>query len=125
MDPRADDGDHVRLLRFLVALLLLAPALLSGYVVGRDCHAMGFILPFAAAVLAFPATLRSRTVGMALGTLSLSALDLIRISGLSWLALKSATAFELARNQIFPMLMATLAIVGFFAWARWATHEPR
>ena len=40
-------------------------------------------------------------------------------------ALKSSPAFELARNEIFPVLMATLVIVGFFAWARWSTHEPR
>jgi exosortase/archaeosortase family protein len=159
-----------RLVRFLVALLLLAPALLAGYTLPRRAHGLGghllagyfqvyahlgaamvrftdptahaigpeirgraavsiaterdaidVIFPFTAAVLVFPATFRRRATGVALGVGALAALNLIRISSLYRLALMSDAAFEIARGEVFPVLIVTLAILGFVAWARWVT----
>jgi exosortase/archaeosortase family protein len=128
-----------RQLRFLMAFLLLAPALFghpfAGYlhfhshlgaaITAWGCDAMDVILPFTAALLVFPATRRRRFVGIALGVVALAALNLIRIATLYWLALKSTAAFEIARGEIFPVLMVTLAIVGFVAWARWGSRSER
>jgi exosortase/archaeosortase family protein len=182
MDRSCDRGDHdgrkasspetSRQLRFLAAVLLLAPALLAGYTLPRESHgpagrliagylrldarigaalvrpidpsahaigseirgrasvilarerdAIDIIFPFIAALLVFPAALRRRAVGMGLGVVALSALNLIRIKSLYWLALENTAAFELAEREFFPVLMVTLAIVGFFGWVRWASHE--
>jgi exosortase/archaeosortase family protein len=169
MDRRSEAS---RQLRYLAALLLLAPALLAGYTLPRDPNgpaghliasyfrfyarlgaaiirpiepaaraigseihgnallnlargrdAIDIILPFTAAVLAFPATFRRRATGIGIAVLSLAEINLLRIMCLYWLALENAAAFEVAQGDIFPVLMMTLAIVGFLAWARWASSE--
>ena len=107
MNPRAARPDHpLRLLRFLLALLLLLPALLSGFTLHGPA-ALDVVLPFAVAVLVFPATRWRRLVGIALGVLGLSALSVDKV----------------ANAEMLRVLMVTLAIVGFFAWGRWASHE--
>ncbi len=95
----------------------------ASVMIGSGYDAMDVILPVVAAVLVFPATLRSRSVGMAACILSLSALNLLRIGSLYWLALEGTASLRLASLEVFRVLMVTLAIVGFVAWARWARHE--
>jgi hypothetical protein len=105
MNPRAVRADHpLRLLRFLLALLLLLPALLSGFTLHGPV-ALDVILPFTAAVLVFPATRRRRAVGIVLGALSAAVLS-------------TATR---TNAELLRVLMVTLAIVGFLAWARWVS----
>lgn len=107
MNPGVDRPDQpLRLLRFLLALLLLLPALLSGYTLHGPA-ALDIIAPFTAAILVFPATRRRRAAGIAVGALS---------------AVVLAAA---GRNdaEVLRVLMAALAIVGFLAWARWAGDE--
>lgn len=104
---RADRLDHpVRLLRFLLALLLLLPALLSGYTLHGPA-ALDVILPFTAAVLVFPATRRQRLTGIGAGALAA-------------VVLGAATRRE---PEVLRVSMRALAIVGFFAWARWVSDE--
>ena len=107
MNPRAARVERPwRLLRFLLAMLLLLPALLSGYTLhGPPALEVG--LPFTAAVAVFPSTRRHRIVGIALGLVSLLILSVA-----------SRNNADIAR-----VLMVTLAIVGFFAWARWTSDE--
>lgn len=99
-------GHPLRLLRFLLALLLLLPALLSGYRLHGPA-ALDVVLPFTAAVLAFPATRRRRITGIVLGALSAVLLG----------------AANRNDAELVRVLMVTLAIVGFLAWARWAGAE--
>lgn len=107
MNLGADRPDHpLRLLRFLLALLLLLPALLSGYTLHGPA-ALDVILPFTAAVVAFPATRRRRVAGIVLGVLTAVILS----------AAKRNDA------EMLRVLMVTLAIVGFFAWVQWSSNE--
>jgi len=107
MNPRDARLERpLRLLRYLLALLLLLPGLLSGYTLHGPA-ALDVGLPFTAAVLVFPATRRHRIVGIALGLVSLLILSVA-----------SRNNADIAR-----VLMVTLAIVGFFAWARWTGDE--
>jgi hypothetical protein len=107
MSRRGGQLDHpLRLLRFLLALLMLLPALLSGYTLHGPV-ALDVIIPFTAAVLVFPATRRKRVAGLAIAVLSSVIL--------------SVAAWNDA--EVLRVLMVTLAIVGFIAWARWVSDE--
>jgi exosortase/archaeosortase family protein len=163
-------------LRFLAALLVMAPALLAGYalprslrgpagelysglfsgylrlhahlgaaivrpidpaaravgseirgcasvMIGSGYDAIDVILPFTAAVLVFPARLRHRAIGIALGVLSLSALNMIRVASLYGLASHGAATVAPSVAAILRVLMVTLAMVGFIAWGRWVSDE--
>jgi hypothetical protein len=107
MNPRVNRPDHpLRLLRFLLSLLLLLPALLAGYTLHGPA-ALDVIVPFTAAVLVFPATRRQRLTGFAGGALSAVVLG----------------AAGRQDAEVLRVLMVALAIVGFLAWARWVGDE--
>jgi hypothetical protein len=113
-------------LRFLLALLLLLPASLAGDALPLNGPAaIDLVLPFTAAVLVCPAMRRRRAAGLGLGLLSLATFNLIRLAYLHGLALHRSAAFERANTELFRVFMVTLAIVGFLAWARWASDEVR
>jgi len=107
MNPLVNRPDHpLRLLRFLLALLLLLPALLSGYTLHGPA-ALEVIVPFTAAVLVSPATRRQRLAGIVAGALSA-------------LALGAAGRHD---AEVLRVVMVALAIVGFLAWAQWVGDE--
>jgi hypothetical protein len=109
MSPRVNRPDHpLRLLRFLVALLLLLPALLSGYTLHGPA-ALDIIVPFTAALLVFPATRRQRFAGIVAGALTA-------------VVLGAAGRHD---AEVLRVLMVSLATVGFLAWARWVGDEAR
>ena len=79
----------------------------------------------AAAVIAFPAELRSKIGGLALGILLLQFFNLLRIVTLFWIGEHFPSVFQRAHEVVWPGFLITITIVIWIIWVRWATQVPQ
>lgn len=95
------------------------------YVVVLDCAALDAQALFAAAVLAFPASLGAKAIGLVVG---LSGIWLINVSRLVLLYYAGARSFELFRvlhEEVFVFLVILAVCWLFFVWASWARRTVK
>jgi len=89
--------------------------------VGAGCDGIEPSALFAAAVLAFPATLRRKLLGLSAGIPPLLAANFARILSLYYAGAHSEKAFDLVHLSLWPPLFVLL--VGGL-WAVWALRTP-
>lgn len=91
--------------------------------IGVGCDGVQPIGLFVLAIVAFPASWRSKSRVLAIGVPALLALNLVRIGSLALLYGWSAHAFDWWHRVGWPAAFVALVFVGWAAWARRARAE--
>jgi exosortase/archaeosortase family protein len=111
------------------ALALLDPSVRvrGADIVGRysltfamNCDAMDVYILFASALLAFPAGVRARLVGLGSGLVALVTLNVLRIVSLYFIGVHFPGAFDFCHMDAWPLLIVVSTCAGFFLWIRWS-----
>jgi len=91
--------------------------------VTRGCEGTESLSLFAAAVLAFPARWRQRLSALAIGTLLIYILSVIRLAALIWVLSEHRDVFDAIHGIVAPL--APLVVVSFYfaAWSARAQCE--
>ena len=95
----------------------------SGISIEAGCNAVEACIMLAAAILAYPASLRSKITGLLLGSLTIQALNLVRIVSLFYLVQWSARAFEFAHLYLWQALIMLDVLLVWLVWLRWVTRD--
>ena len=117
-------GASLRLLGYEAAVAarsIVSPAF--SVEIARGCDATEATALFLAAVLAFPATTRARLAGMAVGTLALQGVNLVRVVGIFCVGSYSMKTFHLVHVEVGQTLFIFLALVVWLVWAWRATQS--
>ncbi|CRI64479.1 conserved membrane hypothetical protein [Thiocapsa sp. KS1] len=97
----------------------------SGFAVSIEagCNGVEAGIVLLAAMLAFPASWRHRAIGIALGLLTVQALNLIRIISLFYLGQWNQTFFEWAHLYLWQALIMLDVLLVFLVWLRWISGQ--
>jgi exosortase/archaeosortase family protein len=90
-----------------------------------SCDGMDVLLLFAAAAFAFPASWRSRAVGVGVMFASLVVVNLVRIVSLYFIGAYAPATFGFFHIEVWPLAIVVLAAAEFFAWTRWVLRRRR
>jgi exosortase H (IPTLxxWG-CTERM-specific) len=94
----------------------------SGIAIEAGCNGVEACIMLAAAMLAYPAALRSKITGLFLGSLAIQALNLVRIISLFYLVGWSTSAFEFAHLYLWQALIMLDVLLVWLVWLRWVTR---
>lgn len=86
--------------------------------IAAGCNGVEAMILLIAAMLAFPAPWRYRWIGIAIGLLTIQALNLARIVSLFFLGLWNQTAFEWAHLYVWQALIMLDVLVVWLLWIR-------
>jgi exosortase/archaeosortase family protein len=90
------------------------------YVVILDCAALDAQALFAAAVLAFPVSLRDKLIGLVAGMSAIWCVNVARLALLYFAGARSLRLFQVLHEEVL-VLLVILSVCGLFVvWARWA-----
>lgn len=89
----------------------------------HGCDAIEPSALFIAAVLAFPAPLKSKLPGLLIGTFVLSIVNLIRIVSLFYTGIYWHKWFETVHVDVWQPVFIVLSLVFWILWAWWATKD--
>lgn len=89
----------------------------------HGCDAIEPSALFVAAVLAFPAPLRSKLPGVLIGTLALSLINFIRIVSLFYAGIYWPSAFQTIHVDVWQPVFILLSLTFWVMWAWWATRD--
>ncbi|MDO8749874.1 MAG: archaeosortase/exosortase family protein [Dehalococcoidia bacterium] len=87
------------------------------YDVVAECTAIGPIILFTGAVLAYPATWRSRVVGISMGVVLLTALNLVRLVSLFYIGAYFPNYLPMAHYLVWQAAIIIFAILLWLWWA--------
>lgn len=90
----------------------------------HGCDAIEPIALFIAAVLAFPAPLRTKLPGLLIGTLVLTALNIVRIISLFYIGIYWPRAFDTMHEDVWQPAFIVFSLLFWVLWALWATKPP-
>lgn len=91
------------------------------YVVEDGCTATLVMATYAAAVVAYPSSRRSRAWGVALGVAALFAVNLLRLVSLGWVGLHARASFDAVHMYWWQVFYVAGTGVLWFAWAWWTS----
>lgn len=94
----------------------------SGIAIEAGCNGVEACIMLAAAILAYPSSLRNKVAGLLLGSLAIQALNLVRIISLFYLVGWNAAAFEFAHLYLWQALIMLDVILVWLVWLRWVTR---
>jgi exosortase H (IPTLxxWG-CTERM-specific) len=89
--------------------------------IAHGCDAIEPIALFIAAVLAFPAPLRTKWPGLLAGVLALTALNVVRIISLFYVGIHWQSAFETMHEDVWQPAFIVFSLFFWVVWALWAT----
>ena len=81
-----------------------------------ECTAVGPLVLFAGAVVAYPASPRAKVMGLLLGIVVLSATNLVRIMSLFWIGSNFPQYLDVAHLLVWQAVIILLAIVLWLFW---------
>lgn len=87
-----------------------------------ECTAVGPLVLFMGAVLAYPSALRAKSLGWLLGLLVLTAVNLVRIMSLFWIGSAFPRYLDIAHLLVWQTAMILLAIVLWLFWVERIAH---
>ena len=87
-----------------------------------ECLAIGPLLLFIGAVLAYPATAGDRCRGVLLGAAVLSVVNVARIASLFWIGESFPQHLDVAHLLVWQAAIVVLALTLWLAWARMASN---
>jgi exosortase H (IPTLxxWG-CTERM-specific) len=85
--------------------------------VKNGCNGVEAMILLAAAIVAFPATLRSRLIGLAAASVAIQLLNLVRLSSLFWLGAYHRRIFDFFHVAVWQALVILAAISLFILWS--------
>jgi exosortase H (IPTLxxWG-CTERM-specific) len=85
----------------------------------RVCNGIEAVIILVSAMIAFPARFTHKLIGIALGTLAIQALNLVRIISLYYLHQWNSVWFEWFHSYIWQALIVLDALVMFLLWLRY------
>jgi exosortase family protein XrtM len=89
----------------------------------RGCDALDPILVLCAGILAYPASWRSKTIGLVLAVPAMFFINVVRILSLYFIRLKAPALFDPVHLDIWPVVFVILAGFLWFVWMRWALQR--
>lgn len=92
--------------------------------VRNGCNGVEAAILLAAAIFAFPATLRSRLIGLAIATVAIQLLNLVRLSSLFWLGEHHRRIFDFFHVAVWQSLIILAAISMFVFWSLKFAERP-
>jgi exosortase H (IPTLxxWG-CTERM-specific) len=92
--------------------------------VENGCNGVEAVILLAAAILAFPATLRSRLSGLAVASVAIELLNLVRLSSLFWLGEHHRRVFDFVHVAVWQSLVILAAIAIFVLWSWKFAEKP-
>ena len=92
--------------------------------VRTGCNGVEAMMVLAGAMLAFPATLRSRIVGLLVGTTVIQILNLVRVSSLVWLGEHHRQFFDFVHVGVWQSLVILAAVSMFIFWSWKFAEKP-
>ena len=85
--------------------------------INNGCNGVEAMLILLASIVAFPASLKARAIGLALGALAVQALNAIRIITLYLLGAYQPKLFDLFHTAVWQIVIIMAAIGFFLAWS--------
>lgn len=92
--------------------------------VRNGCNGVEAAILLAAAILAFPATLRSRLIGLTVACVTIELLNLVRLSSLFWLGEHYRRIFDFFHVAVWQSLIILAAISIFILWSWKFAEKP-
>lgn len=92
--------------------------------VQNGCNGVEAMILLAAAILAFPATLRSRLIGLAIASVAIQLLNVVRLSTLFWLGEHHRRIFDFFHVAVWQSLVILAAISMFVLWSWKFAERP-
>ena len=92
--------------------------------VQNGCNGVEAAILLAAAIFAFPATLRSRLIGLAIASVAIELLNLVRLSSLFWLGEHHRRIFDFFHVAVWQSLIILAAISIFVLWSWKFAEKP-
>ena len=81
-----------------------------------ECTAITAVIVFVSFILAFPATWRSRAIGICTGVPFIIAANIFRLVTLAWLTQKIPQSSEFIHNYIWQVVFLFLVVLMWIAW---------
>ena len=92
--------------------------------VRNGCNGVEAVILLAAAIFAFPATLRSRLIGVITASVAIQLLNLVRLSSLFWLGEHYRRIFDFFHVAVWQSLVILTAISIFILWSWKFAEKP-
>jgi exosortase/archaeosortase family protein len=86
--------------------------------IAHACDGLNAISILAAGILAFPASLRARALGLLLGLPILVIMNVVRVTGLFLVGLYVNRLFSIVHIYAFQVSLIAVAVACFLVWAR-------
>ena len=93
--------------------------------VRNGCNGVEAAILLASAILAFPATMRSRLLGLTVACVAIEALNLVRLATLFWLGEHYRPIFDFVHIAVWQSLIILAAISIFILWSWKFAEKPR
>lgn len=91
----------------------------------RGCNGLEAVIILVSGVLAFPASVRDKMVGLAVGFIAIQALNLVRIISLFYLGQYSKVWFDWFHLYLWQALIILDAVFVWLIWLRWVARRQR
>ena len=85
--------------------------------INNGCNGVEAMLILLASIVAFPASLKARAIGLALGALAIQVINAIRIVTLFLLGAHYPRVFEMFHTAVWQILVILSAIIFFLIWS--------
>jgi exosortase H (IPTLxxWG-CTERM-specific) len=92
--------------------------------VRNGCNGVEAVMVLAAAMLAFPATLRSRLIGLLAGSAAIQILNLVRVASLVWLGEHHRELFDFVHVGVWQSIVILAAVSMFVFWSLKFAEKP-
>ena len=92
--------------------------------VRNGCNGVEAVMVLAAAMLAFPATLRSRVTGLVAGTAAIQILNVVRVASLVWLGEHHREFFDFVHVGVWQSIVILSAVSMFVFWSWKFAEKP-
>jgi exosortase H (IPTLxxWG-CTERM-specific) len=92
--------------------------------VQNGCNGVEAAILLAAAIFAFPATLRSRLIALPLAVIAIELLNLVRLGSLFWLGEHHRAVFDFVHIAVWQSLVILAAISIFVLWSMKFAKRP-
>lgn len=92
--------------------------------VRNGCNGVEAMMLLAAAMLAFPSTIRSRLIGLVVTSVAIQILNLVRVSSLIWLGEHHRETFDVMHVAVWQTIVILAAVSMFVVWSLRFAEKP-
>ena len=110
---RAFDGDAIS-----AGKMIVSQKAATGVSIEAGCNGVEAMLVLIAAIVAFPASWKSKLLGIVIGIVAIQALNILRIVSLFYLNQWDAQWFEWAHLYVWQSLIMLDALIVWLLWIR-------